>query len=37
MYFDGRPKKNQERVRDTSLWKLNHTDDRKVWEISPVS
>lgn len=22
MYFDGRPKKNQERVRDTSLWKF---------------
>ena len=37
MYFDGRPKKNQERVRDTSLWEFNHTGDRKVWGISLVS
>ena len=28
---------NEKRVRDTSLWKFTCTDDRKVWEISPVS
>ena len=31
------PKKNEKRVRDTSLWKFTRTDDRKVWGISPVS
>ena len=41
MHFDGKMKNNRKKIergfRDTSLWKFDHTDDRKVWGISPVS